>query len=123
MIRIAALVAAALTFTAASATVADARVTYGMRGNGTYTGEGTADCGDGTNVSFTCDGIAGQSPFTSGNFQSDPDSAGMQCAESACASHGGVVLSSIAFVIEDGWWNAEAEETQAVQERFEPAPR
>lgn len=123
MIRIAALVAAALTFTATSATVADARVTYGMRGNGTYTGQGTADCGDGSNVSFTCDDIAGQSPFTSGNFQSDPDSAGMQCAEAACASHGGVVLSSISFEIEDGWWNQEVEEVEAVHERFEPMRR
>ncbi len=102
MIRAIALAAAALVFTA---TTAQARVTYGMNGNGTYTGQGTADCKDGTEASFTCDDIAGLNPFTSGDFQSSPDSTGMGCAASACANHGGVVLMSVRFEITDGWWN------------------
>jgi len=116
-----ALVAAAFTIT--TATVAQARVTYGMNGNATDNGSGTADCQDGTNVSFDCPGIQGVNPFQSGDFQSTPGSAGMQCAASACGDHGGVVLSSVVFEVDEGWATVEAEEAHTEQTRVVPESR
>jgi hypothetical protein len=113
-----ALTVAALALTATALT-AQARVTYGMNGNGTYTGGGTADCNDGSTVSFTCGGIAGINPWQSGDFQSTPGSTGMGCAAAACEGAGGVDLFSVVFEIETKW---EVEEAEAVREvlRFEP---
>ena len=108
-----ALVAAALATSAAG--TAHARVTYGMNGNATYNGSGTADCADDTTVSFECPAIQGVNPFQSGDFQSTPGSAGMQCAEAACAGHGGVVLSSVVFEIDEGWAEASVEHERHVE--------
>jgi len=102
----AACAALVLLFTATSAT---ARVTYGMNGNGTYTGSGTADCNDGTTVSFYCADIAGLNPFASGQFNSASGSGGLDCAAAACEGRDGVNLMSISFEI-DNPLDLEAEE-------------
>lgn len=126
MIRAIAFVAVAFAVTVTTvSSAAHARVTYGMNGNATYNGSGTADCADETTVSFDCPEIEGVNPFQSGDFMSSPGSAGMQCAEAACAGHGGVVLSSVVFEVDQDWREqvVDAHQEERTAERLDPAAR